>query len=161
MLGLDTLRLVFQSIVGYYWYLRLRGYEIDTVDFKRRSFGHQYALSKKTEDISELKRLIMKLAEKTGRRLRRGHYSASGIRLFLGMEDHSYYAKSAKCAELYSTQDIYTAAVKLLDRAPVTAKVTNLAISVYSLNVAKDDQLNLFSGTKYDGLSRSSGQRYG
>ncbi len=144
---------VFQGIVGYYWYLRLRGYEIDTVDFKRRSFGHQYALSQKTEDVFELKRLIMKLAEKTGRRLRRSHSSASGIRLFLGMEDHSYYSKSAKCAELYSTLDIYTAAVKLLSRAPIKAKVTNLAISIYDLNASKDDQLNLFSGTKYDTLS--------
>jgi DNA polymerase-4 len=152
--GLDTLRQeVFQSIVGYYWYLRLRGYEIDTVDFKRRSFGHQYALGQKTKDVLELEKLIMKLAEKTGRRLRRSHYSAGGIRLSLGMEDHSYYSKSAKCAELYSTLDIYTAAVKLLNRAPITARVNNLAISVYNLNVAKDDQLSLFSGTKYDGLS--------
>lgn len=150
----DTLRQeVFQGIVGYYWYLRLRGYEIDAVDFKRRSFGHQYALSQKTKDILELKRLIMKLAEKTGRRLRHSHSSAGGIRLFLSMEDHSYYSKSAKCAELYSTLDIYTAAVKLLSRAPITAKVTDLAISVYNLNVSKDDQLSLFSGTKYDVLS--------
>lgn len=151
---IDTLRQeVFKSIVGYYWYLRLRGYEVDTVDFKRRSFGHQYALGQKTKDILEIKRLIMKLAEKTGRRLRRSHYSAGGIRLSLGMEDHCYYSKSAKCAELYSTLDIYTAAIKLLDRAPITARVTDLAISVYSLNVAKDDQLSLFSGTKYDVLS--------
>jgi DNA polymerase IV len=34
--SLETLKKqVFQSIVGYYWYLRLRGYEIDQVDFAR------------------------------------------------------------------------------------------------------------------------------
>jgi DNA polymerase-4 len=30
---------VFQSILGYYWYLRLRGHEIDAVDFKRKSLA--------------------------------------------------------------------------------------------------------------------------
>ena len=98
---------VFKSVVGYYWYLRLRGYEIDTVNFKRRSFGQQYALSNKTNNIFELEKLVMKLAEKIGRRLRRLHYSATGIQLWLSFEDHSYYSKRLKCAELYSTQDIY------------------------------------------------------
>jgi DNA polymerase-4 len=41
---------VFQSILGYYWYLRLRGYEIDQVDFGRKSFGNTYALGKQTND---------------------------------------------------------------------------------------------------------------
>ncbi len=164
---LDILRqLVFRSIVGYYWYLRLRGHEIDNVDFARRSFGQQYALAKKTTDLFELERLIMKLAEKTGRRLRRLNYSASGIHLFLGFEDRSAYAKSLKSAELYSTQDIYVAAVRLLKQAPLNSRVSNLAISVYGLKGAVDSQLNLFSGTKYDlkSLARASdivNNRYG
>src|ERR671915_1784001 len=71
--SLDTLKKqVFQSIVGYYWYLRLRGYEIDEVDFARKSFGNTYALGKQTNDPKELAKLLMKLCEKTGRRLRRG-----------------------------------------------------------------------------------------
>jgi DNA polymerase IV len=52
---LETLkRQVFQSILGYYWYLRLRGYEIDQVDFGRKSFGNTYALGKQTNDPKEL-----------------------------------------------------------------------------------------------------------
>jgi DNA polymerase IV len=41
---------VFQSICGYYWYLRIRGWEIDAVDFKRKSYGQSYALGKKSDD---------------------------------------------------------------------------------------------------------------
>ena len=67
---------VFQSILGYYWYLRLRGHEIDAVDFKRKSFGNTYALQKQTNDQRELAKLLIKLCEKTGRRLRRANYSA-------------------------------------------------------------------------------------
>ena len=51
---------VFQSILGYYWYLRLQGHEIDTVDFKRKSFGNTYALQKQTNDPRELAKLLMK-----------------------------------------------------------------------------------------------------
>lgn len=151
----DELRRIFKSIVGYYWYLRLRGYEIDDVDFGRKSFGQQYALSKKTTDLFELKKLLMKLAEKTGRRLRRSNYLASGVHLFLGFEDYSYYSKSLKSASLYSTQDIYIAAVKLLEQAPIQLNVRQLAVSVYGLTAAADKQLNLFQGTKYDYVSLS------
>src|SRR4051794_18239774 len=44
---------VFRSINGYYWYLRLRGYEIDAVDFARKSFGNTYALQQQTNDPKE------------------------------------------------------------------------------------------------------------
>jgi DNA polymerase IV len=64
--SVDTLKkLVFQSITGYYWYLRLRGYEIDDVEFGRKSFGNTYALGKQTNDPKELAKLLMKLCEKT------------------------------------------------------------------------------------------------
>src|SRR4051795_4905148 len=41
---------VFRSVLGYYWYLRLRGWEIDAVDFQRKGFGNSYALQKQTND---------------------------------------------------------------------------------------------------------------
>src|SRR5689334_15145002 len=41
---------VFRSILGHYWYLRLRGWEIDAVDFKRKGFGNSYALQQQTND---------------------------------------------------------------------------------------------------------------
>ncbi|MEI9913861.1 MAG: hypothetical protein WDN66_02545 [Candidatus Saccharibacteria bacterium] len=146
----DLRQVIFKGIVGYYWYLRLRGHEIDNVDFGRKSFGQQYALSKKTSDMFELKRIIMKLAEKTGRRLRKYNYAASGIHLSLIYEDNLYYSKSLKCAELYSTQEIYSAAINLLEKSPIDCKVKHVAISVYGLSSAVDKQLNLFVGTKYD-----------
>ncbi|MBL8122142.1 DNA polymerase IV, partial [Candidatus Saccharibacteria bacterium] len=67
---------VFKSIVGYYWYLRLRGYEVDAVKFGTRSFGNDYAVGEKTSDPEKVARLIMKLCEKTGRRLRKHDYQA-------------------------------------------------------------------------------------
>jgi nucleotidyltransferase/DNA polymerase involved in DNA repair len=84
--SVDTLkRQVFQSIAGYYWYVRLRGHEIDQIDFERKSFGNTYALGKQTNDPRELAKLLMKLCEKTGRRVAacRVHSIGSACRLCL------------------------------------------------------------------------------
>ena len=87
---LNTLKKqVFKSINGYHWYMRLRGHETDTVEFSRKSIGHQHALSHKTTDLNELERLLIKLCEKTGRRLRKNNLYAQGIHLYLGFAQDS------------------------------------------------------------------------
>lgn len=74
---MDTLRAqVFKSINGYHWYMRLRGYEADNVEFGRKSIGHQYALKDKTTELPKLEALLIKLCEKTGRRLRKNNLDA-------------------------------------------------------------------------------------
>jgi DNA polymerase IV len=133
--SLETLKQqVFQSIVGYYWYLRLRGYEIDQVDFSRKSFGNTYALGKQTNDPKELARLLMKLCEKTGRRLRRAAYAAQAVHVSCVYTDFSFWHTGRKCAQpVYTTREIYLKALRLLNQSGYTKRVRNLAVSVYDL----------------------------
>lgn len=154
-------RQVFKGIVGYYWYLRLRGHEIDTAESTRRTIGHQHALSDKTTDMEKLERLLMKLSEKTGRRLRKNNYYASGIYLYIGFVseqpqhddpasfEHMYKMKSWHHGEkvyhrLYSTSDIYEAAKKLLHAAEISNKVKIMSVNVYELREWDPEQLNIF-----------------
>jgi DNA polymerase IV len=142
---------VFKSINGYYWYLRLRGHEIDGVDFGRKSYGQQYALGDKTTDRAKLSRLLMKLCEKTGRRLRANNHIASGIYLWLSFENRTFWHKGKDTkADIYSTQDIYLHAQRLLNQAPIPARVTNLGVTVYKLKPTTSEQLGLFDGTRLD-----------
>lgn len=142
---------VFKSINGYYWYLRLRGHEIDGVDFGRKSYGQQYALGEKTIDREKLSRLLMKLCEKTGRRLRANNYIATGIYLWLSFENRTYWAKGKDTkADIYSTQDIYLHAQRLLNQALIPARVTNIGVTVYKLKPTTPEQLGLFDGTRLD-----------
>ena len=125
---------VFQSILGYYWYLRLRGHEIDAVDFKRKSFGNTYALQKQTNDPRELAKLLMKLCEKTGRRLRRARYSAQGVHVSCVYTDVSWWHIGRKFdVPVYTTRDIYVKALLLLNSSEYPKRVRNLAVSVYDL----------------------------
>lgn len=142
---------VFQSIVGYYWYLRLRGHEVDSVDFGRKSFGHQYALGDKTTDKQKLSRLLMKLCEKTGRRLRGQDYVAHGVNLWLTFENREYWSKSQKThSRVYSTQDIYLHAQRMLNSVNIPARVTNMSVSVFNLKPGSPAQLGLFDDSRLD-----------
>jgi len=101
---------VFKSVVGYYWWARLRGHEVDNREFTRKSIGHQYALSKKTNDKHELRRLLMKLCEKVGRRLRKADFCARGIHLYLGFENYRTDSHKPKNA-LHSDMEIVSGPV--------------------------------------------------
>lgn len=145
---------VFKSIVGYYWYLRLRGHEVDGVDFGRKSFGQQYALGDKTNDREKLARLLMKLCEKTGRRLRKQGYMAYGIHLWLNFENKMFWAKGKKVqVGIYSTQDIYLQAQRLMNRATISARVTNIGVTVFNLDRISLVQLGLFDDARLDSRS--------
>ena len=141
---------VFKSINGYYWYLRLRGWEIDAVDFKRKSFGNMYALGKQTRDPRELARLLMKLCEKTGRRLRRAGFSARGVHVACVYTDLSWWHQGRKFdVPAYTTSEIYVKALRLLNASECAKTVRNLAVSVYELIPSTDEQLGLFSSPSH------------
>jgi DNA polymerase-4 len=152
---------VFKSIVGYYWYLRLRGHEIDTAETSRQTIGHQHAIRDKTTDMVKLESLLMKLCEKTGRRLRKNNLYATGIHLYLGfisdqpqLDDpaafeHAYKMRSWHHGEkvyhrLYSTSDIYEAAKRLLYQADISDKVRIMSVNVFGLEPWDPEQLSLF-----------------
>jgi DNA polymerase IV len=149
--SLDTLKKqVFQSITGYYWYLRLRGYEIDQVDFGRKSFGNTYALQKQTTEPKELAKLLMKLCEKTGRRLRRAEYSAAGVHVACVYTDFSFWHTGRKFeVPVYTTREIYLKALRLLNQSGYKKRVRNLAVSVYDLIPSRSEQLDMFASRSH------------
>lgn len=158
---------VFKSIFGYYWYLRLRGYEVDSARFATRSFGNDYALGDKTRDPEKIERLLMKLCEKTGRRLRRHDYQARGVSLWLSFEDGSAWGQHKRTkALIYSTQDIYRQVTRLLRGVNLPARVTHINLAVFDVVPATPVQLGLFDGTRLDtwSLARAAdviNDRYG
>src|SRR6266487_3448915 len=115
---------VFRSVVGYYWYLRLRGYEIDTAVFGRKSYGQSYSLHHFTADSRELRRLLMKLCEKMGRRPRHSGHFAQGVHVFCGFREYGrwHLGRTFPGRVLYATQDLYGAADELLEQRPASGR---------------------------------------
>ena len=158
---------VFKSIVGYYWYLRLRGHEIDAQKFPIRSFGNDFAIREWTYDREQIERYLMKLSEKTGRRLRKHDYQAHGVYLGLSFDNGTWWGKGKKSKEpIYSTQEIYLHLMKLFHLVVFPAKCTHVNIAVFNVEPATPIQLGLFDGTRLDtkSLARASDElndRYG
>lgn len=138
-------RQAFKSIEGYRWYHRLRGWEVDSIEYGRKSFGHDFAIYIATEDRTELSQLIMKLSEKTGRRLRRHGSFARGAQLWLLYNDGTYWHKSEKTRNIiYSTHDVYAAMQRIFNKQPEAKPVAKLGVSVFALEPTHPEQLELF-----------------
>lgn len=136
---------VFQSIVGYYWYKRLRGWEVDDYDTQRKSIGQDYALAKKTADPQELSKILMKLCEKMGRRLRRHNLTAKGIHVALVYEDWTYWHKGRQVdGKMYATMELYRKAQWMMNQAPQGLVVSKMSVSCYDLEPCGESQMSLF-----------------
>lgn len=136
---------VFRSVSGYYWYLRLRGYEIDKEESKRSSFGQSYALYKKTDNELELQKILLKLTEKMGRRLRKANYSAQGTHVAIEYIDRTYWHKGQKFTKnMYTTPEIFQKIKMLFALRPKIKKISKISISCFCLSPMKNIQLNLF-----------------
>ncbi len=136
---------VFRSITGHHWFLRIRGWEVDAVQFDRKSYGQEYSLGHKTDDPYELSKLIMKLCEKIGRRMRRDGKAARGIHVAITYTDRTYWHRGRTVhVPLYATQDIYTKAMWVFNQQPQRKAVAKLSVSCSSLVEKDTKQLSLF-----------------
>ncbi len=136
---------VFQSVVGDYWFQKLRGYEADEKEFKTKSYGNQYALRIPTANKDELARLLMKLCEKSGRRMRRNGYKARGVHMWFAYSDYMRWHMGRQInKDLYSTLDIFNHAMNIFDFQPQVKKITHMGISSYKLAEYNSLQLEIF-----------------
>ena len=143
---------VFQSIVGYYWYKRLRGHEVDDIEFSRKSFGQDYALGKQTANPEELSKILMKLSEKMGRRLRRSGQAANGINVAIIYNDYTFWHRGRMMNRpMYSTGELFRATQLIFNQQPERKTVAKISVSCYDLIPSKKSQLSLFD----EGLDRS------
>lgn len=141
---IGKLTAAFESILGYYWYLRLHGYEIDDVEFGRRSYGNSYAFPKPLVTVGELAPILAKLVTKTGARLRRAGYKAQGVHLAISYRDASFWHKGVACPRvLFDSRDIYKQAFKILCLS-FRKPIRDLSVSVFNLSKYTDTQLELF-----------------
>ena len=152
--SLDKLKSTFQSICSYYWYLRLRGWEIDDVQTTRQSFGNMHALKRPTHEFIKLKPILHKLVLNTSDRLRHAGFKTRGIRVSLIFSDHTLWQKSLTVPnDLYETYDMFIAAFKLLQSCPNIKSVVNMAFNCFSLTENNSLQLNMLEDSiKKDNL---------
>lgn len=140
----STLRdIVFKSVVGEHWYERLRGWEVDNLDFGVKRVGRQYVLERFDLSRDEILQRLHSLCESVGSRLRRQDKSARGIYVYAKTLSRQYWHRSTiTVLPFYSDQAIFERAKLLFSSAP--ADIKEVGIHCYGLEDKDDDQLSLF-----------------
>ncbi len=159
------LKQVFKSILSYYWFMRLRGYEIDDFKSPTKSIGNDYALYMPVLDKKELSRYLLKLTEKMGRRLRRKSLTAQGIHVAFIYDDYTYWHKGKTFPQAYyTTQDLYKKVIYVANQQPEEKPISKVSISCFNLAPNLQNQLNMFGDTKSQDLQDAMDEindRYG
>ncbi len=129
---IQTLKSAFESILGRYWYTRLRGYEVDDVEFSRRSFGQSYVLPHPM-DLSDWRPILAKLVAKAARRLRKYDCSATAVHLYLRFGDGtSWHAGHQLHHSIFTDHELLDAALSL-QSYDSSKKVKKIAVTFFGL----------------------------
>jgi nucleotidyltransferase/DNA polymerase involved in DNA repair len=131
---------------GYYLWAGLRGTSTQTArkPEQPKSIGHSYCLPKRTTNKDYLGRMLMKLCEKTGRRLREKKFDAQHFYIYWRYAHGGGDGLSRKLPiPIYDSWDIYRASYHPLFIKDLPDEVSMLAVGVSSLRVP-NQQLNLF-----------------
>ncbi len=146
--SLDKLIKSFGGVAGYYWYLKLRGWEIEEGERARKSYGNSCVIGQPLTTRDQVLGVIQKLTEKMGQRLRFGGAQARGVHLSLMYADHSYWHEGHKLDKyLFDSRDIYQQLVAILQNQPEPRPVKKIAVTVFDLEFSPSYQLELFADT--------------
>ncbi len=138
-------KVVFKSVLGTRWYEKLRGYEADEKSYATKSIGQQYSIKNGTNDPRDIGRILMKLTEKMGRRIRRQGYTAQGIHIWCMYKDWSFWHRGRKGeTELYTTPELFRAAMLIVNQQPEKKVISKIGITAYDLSPYQSNQLTLF-----------------
>lgn len=131
---------------GYYLWAGLHGVATESArtPAQPKSIGHSYCLPKRTTDKEYLSRMLMKLCEKTGRRLRENKLDAKHYYIYWRYAHGGGDGLSRKLpAPIYDSLDIFRACYQPLFLKELPDQVSMLAVGLSAFQ-APDKQLNLF-----------------
>ena len=145
----ESLHVAFKSILGEVWHQRLRGWEVDDIDYDLKSCGRQYVLDSPRLSRGEKLARLHSLVEGVGAKLRSNNKAARGVKLYT----RRYSGGSWKAHELaplpfYSDAAIWAIVQRLFAGAP--RDISMIAVTCYHLHDDASDQLSLFG----DALAR-------
>lgn len=140
-----TLReVVFKSVVGDWWYQRLRGFEVDDVTTTVRRVGRQYVLERFDLTHDAIISRLHHLCESVGGRMREQGLAARGVYVYAKTLDRTYWhASSLAPLAFFSDQAVYSQALRLFQAAP--DRIREIGVHCYELVPLDGSQLSLFA----------------
>lgn len=151
-------KMVFKSIVGRHWHQRLRGWEVDDVEYGLKSCGRQYVLESHNLSRQEISQRLHHLAEAVGVKLRSQGKSARGVGIYArfyndtplatshmrwGKRGNYWHEKMLAPLPFFSNAAIWAMTSRLFTHAPEGA-IREIGVQCYHLGDDLGNQLSLF-----------------
>lgn len=139
-----VLHLAFKSINGEQWHQRLRGWEVDDVEYDLKTVGRQYVLETRELDRRQILQRLHHLCESVGAKLRSQGKTARGVavyaRVYGGPRWKDHYLAPLP---FYSDEAIWRIASRLFMAAPARG-IREIGVHCYHLHDDAADQMSLF-----------------
>lgn len=137
-------KIVFKSVVGQWWYKRLRGFEVDDVQTQLGRVGRQYVLERFDLTRGEIAQRLHHLCESVGGRMRSQGKAARGVYIYAKTLDGQYWhSSSLSPLPFFSDQSIFTRVEKLFESSP--NEIKEIGVHCYNLSDIDVSQVSLFA----------------
>lgn len=152
--------MVFKSVNGTQWYQRLRGWEVDDVDYEMKTAGRQFVLDGYDMSYEQILKRLHHLCEATGKKIRSQGKVARGVQVWAtthrdkGAQEEAcggwerrtgsryWHARHMSTMPFFSDQAIYEQARRLFVGVP--PRIRAIGVTLYELSDDDDPQLSLF-----------------
>jgi DNA polymerase-4 len=137
-------RKVFHSVCGEDWYKRLRGWEVDDIEYSTKTVGRQFVMDEWRPSDDTLYSRLSHLCETTAMKLRFRNLAARGVHLYLLYANGDvWYERRMFKTPASSGSDVYRRALLLFNNRPRGDFVRMMAISCYKLEPSNTNQVSL------------------
>lgn len=139
----ETLHTAFKSICGEQWHQRLRGWEVDDIDYDLKSCGRQYVLDSPRLTMPEKIARLHSLVEGVGAKLRHNNKAARGLTIYARRySGGGWKAHVLAPLPFFSDAALWAIAKKLFVGVP--DDISMISVTCYHLHDDATDQLSLF-----------------
>lgn len=140
----EVLRLAFGGVVGDWWHQRLRGWEVDDIDYDLKSCGRQYVLERGDLSRQEIVQRLHHLVESVGAKLRGQGKATRGVRIYVRLrEGGGWKGHELTALPFFSDAAIWSVAKRIIMAAPAKG-IKMISVTCYHLESGLSDQLSLF-----------------
>lgn len=145
------------GINGYYIWANVNGIEVSEISDETplpKSIGHSYCIPQKTNNKKYLLKILFKLCEKTGRRLRDLNLEAGSANLYFAYLYGGHLTKTIRPAEkIFTTREIFDPLEIFVNETTLVSPVTQIAVSVIRLAPSSGQQTIFFDRNKQKDVS--------
>jgi len=137
-------RKVFGSICGEDWHKRLRGWEVDNMEFSTKTIGRQFVMDDYNASEEKVRNRLAHLCESTGLKLRYKGFCARGISIYVQYKTgDAWHSRKAFRSTFYTTPEIFRRALLLFNQHPRHDHIVMLSVSCYLLEPSTANQMSI------------------